>query len=102
LSDPGIKNGSRWTAKCKTEVVLELLRGTEAAHLARENGISQSQIFEWRDRFLEGGKTELKFKRRKDPKEKKIGRLERKVGQLTLQVEILQDVARLKKTKQLG
>ena len=102
MSDPGIKNGSRWTAKRKTEVVLELLRGAEAAHLARENGISQSRLFEWRDRFLEGGKAELKFKRRKDPKEKEIGRLERKVGQLTLQVEILQDVARLKKTKQLS
>ena len=102
MSDPGFENGTRWTVKRKTEVVLELLRGAEAAQLARENGLSQSRLFEWRDRFLEGGMAELKFKRRKDPKEKEIGRLERKVGQLTLQVEILQDVARLKKTRQLG
>ena len=102
MSDPGFENGRRWTAKRKTEVVLELLRGVEAAHLARENGISQFQLFEWRDRFLEGGRLQLKFKRRKDPKEKEIGRLERKVGQLTLQVEILQEVARLKKTGQLS
>lgn len=102
MSDPGIENGARWTARRKTEVVLELLRGVEAAQLARENGISQSRLFKWRDRFLEGGRAELKSKRRKEPKEKEIGRLERKVGQLTLQVEILQDVARLKKTRQLG
>jgi len=101
LSDPGFENGTRWTAKRKIEVVLELLRGAEAAQLARENGISQSRLFGWRDRFLEGGKVGLKFKRKKDPKEKEIGRLERKVGQLTLQVEILQEVARLKKTRQL-
>ena len=102
MSDPGFENGTRWTAKRKIEVVLELLRGAEAAQLARENGISQSRLFGWRDRFLEGGKVGLKFKRKKDPKEKEIGRLERKVGQLTLQVEILQEVARLKKTRQLG
>ena len=101
MSDPVLENGTRWTAKRKSELVLELLRGTEAAQLARENGISQSKLFEWRDRFLEGGKAELKFKRRKDPREKEVGRLERKVGQLTLQVEILQEVARLKKRGQL-
>lgn len=101
MSDPGFENGTRWTVKRKTEMVLELLRGAEAAKLARENSISQSKLFEWRDRFLEGGKAGLKFKRRKDPKEKEIGRLERKVGQLTLQMEILQEVARLKKRGQL-
>ena len=101
MSDPGFKNGSRWTAKRKSEVVLKLLSGAEAAQLARENGISQSKLFEWRDRFLEGGMEKLKFKRKKDPKEKEISRLERKVGQLTLQLEILQDVARLKKRGQL-
>lgn len=101
MSDPEFENGIRWTAKRKAEVVLKLLRGKEAAQLARENGISQSKLFEWRDRFLEGGKAELKFKRRKDPREKEVGRLERKVGQLTLQVEILQEVARLKKRGQL-
>ncbi len=101
MSDPALENGTRWTVKRKTEVVLELLRGAETVKLARENGISQSQLFEWRDRFLEGGKAGLKFKRWKDPKEKEIGRLERKVGQLTLQMEILQEVARLKKRGQL-
>jgi len=45
--------------------------------------------------------SELKFKRRKDPKEKEVSRLERKVEQLTLQVEILQEVARFKKRGQL-
>jgi transposase-like protein len=101
LPDPRSKNGNRWTANRKTSVVLELLKGSNAVELARSNGISQNQLFEWRDRFLEAGKSELKLRRRKDPAEKEIGRLERKVGQLTLQVEILQEVARLKKTGRL-
>ena len=51
---------------------------------------------------MEAGKSELQLKRKKNPAEKEIGRLERKIGQLTLQVEILQEVARLKKTGRLG
>jgi transposase-like protein len=76
---------------------LELLKGSNVVELARSNGISQNQLFQWRDRFHEAGKSELQVKRCKDPTEKEIGRLERKIGQLTLQVEILQEVARLKK-----
>lgn len=99
MSDPGSKSRTRWTASRKAEVVLDLIKGANAENLARQNGISQNQLFKWRDVFLEAGKAELRFKRQKAPAEKEIGRLERKVGQLTLQVEILQDVARLKKTK---
>jgi transposase-like protein len=74
-----------------------LLKGSNAVELARANGISQYQLFQWRDRFLEAGKSELLVKRRKDPSDKEIGRMERKIGQLTLHVEILQEVACLKK-----
>jgi hypothetical protein len=101
LPDPRPKKGDRWTANRKASVVLELLKGSNAVELARANGISQNELFQWRDRFLEAGKSELKAKRRKDPSDKEIGRLERKIGQLTLQVEILQEVARLKKTGRL-
>lgn len=102
MSEKRLPNGPRWTAKRKAEAVLKLLRGADAAQTARENGISQAQLFKWRDCFLEGGMAELRAKRRKDPRDKEIGRLERKVGQLTLQLEILQEVARLKKTGQLN
>jgi len=101
MSDPEIRNGNRWTASRKAELVLAVLKGTDAVELCRQNGISRAQLFQWRDSFVAGGKEQLKFKRCKDPNEKKVTRLERKVGEMTLQLEILHEVARLKKTKQL-
>jgi transposase len=102
MSNPEVKNGTRWSAKRKAEVVLALLKGADVAELCRKNGISQSQLYGWRDCFLEGGTEQLKSRRgRKDPREREISRLERKVGQLTVQMEILREVAHLKKTKQL-
>lgn len=101
MSDSEIGNRIRWTASRKAELVLAVLKGADVVELCRENGISRTQLFQWRDSFIEGGKKQLKFKRRKGFNEKKVTRLERKVGELTLQLEILHEVARLKKTKQL-
>ncbi len=98
MSSPEVKDGKRWTATRKVEVVLAVLKGANVSEVCRKNGISQSQAYAWRDSFLEGGQESLKSRRgRKDPKEWEVSRLERKVGQLTLQLEILEEVARLKK-----
>jgi transposase-like protein len=45
---------NRWTPTRKAAVILELLRGGEAGELARTHGLSQTQRFVWRDRFLGG------------------------------------------------
>jgi transposase-like protein len=76
------------------EVVLELLRGGDAPTISRSHGISQSQLFSWRDRFLEGGRTALRV-RRGSPQDSKIRQLERLVGRLAMEKEIL------KKTEEL-
>lgn len=54
---------NRWTITRKAGVVLELLRGGDAVELARRYGLSQAQLFAWRDRFLEDGQTALKTRR---------------------------------------
>ena len=54
---------NRWTTTRKAAVVLELLRGGDAVELARNHGLSQAQLFAWRDRFLEGGQAALKTRR---------------------------------------
>ena len=46
---------NRWTPTRKAAVALELLRGADVMELARKHGLSQAQLFVWRDRFLEGG-----------------------------------------------
>jgi len=82
---------NRWTITRKAAVVLELLRGGEAAELARRYGLSQVQLFAWRDRFLEGGQAALKTRRGQldAERERHVRELERKVGQLTLEKELL-------------
>lgn len=82
---------NRWTITRKAAVVLELLRGGEAAEMARRYGLSQAQLFAWRDRFLEGGQVALRTRRgpRNAERERHVQELERKVGQLTVENELL-------------
>jgi transposase len=82
---------NRWTQARKIAVVLEVLRGGEAAELARTHGLSQAQLFCWRDQFLAGGQAALKTRRARVEleQEQRLQALERKVGQLTLENEIL-------------
>ncbi len=82
---------SRWTQARKTVVVLELLRGGEAVELARRYGISQAELFSWRDRFLAAGQAALQARhpRAEREQEQRVRALERKVGQLTLENELL-------------
>ena len=80
---------NRWTITRKAAVILELLRGGEAAELARKHGLSQAQLFAWRDRFLEGGQAALRTRRGQIAleRDRQVRELERKVGQLTLEKE---------------
>jgi transposase len=81
----------RWTPTRKTAVIVELLRGGDAVELARKHGLTQAQLFAWRDRFLEGGQVALKTRRGQGEleRDRQVRELERKVGQLTLENEIL-------------
>lgn len=82
---------NRWTLTRKAAVVLELLRGGEAVEVARKHGLSQAQLFAWRDRFLEGGQAALRTRRGQGEldRDRQVRELERKVGQLTLENEVL-------------
>jgi transposase len=81
----------RWTQARKTAVVLELLRGGDAMELARTYGLSQAELFSWRDRFLAAGQAALQTRRPRAEleQEQRVRALERKVGQLTLENEVL-------------
>ena len=81
----------RWTQARKTAVVLELLRGGDATELARTYGLSQVELFGWRDRFLAAGQAAMNARRPRAElaQEQRVRTLERKVGQLTLENELL-------------
>ena len=84
----------RWSAGKKMEAVLRLLRGESMDVLSRELGIEAHRLAGWRDDFLEGGKEALKGQRPdRSGDDRALRQAERKVGQLTMENEILRAAA---------
>lgn len=91
-SPPERDSIQRWTAKRKAAVVLDLIRGkTTPAEVARENALTVAEVERWRADFLEGGQEQL----RSHPRDAEASFAARekdllaKVGQLTMDIEIL-------------
>ena len=84
----------RWSAGKKTDAVLWPLRGESLEALSRELGVEAHRLAAWRDDFLEAGKQGLKGQRPdRSPDDRALRQAERKVGQLTLENEILRAAA---------
>ena len=94
---PDHRSRPRWSAGKKTDAVLRLLRGEPLETLSRELGVEAHRLAAWRDEFLEAGKQGLKGQRPDrgpdDRQLKQLKEVERKVGQLTLENEVLRAAA---------
>lgn len=88
------KKRRQFSAEFKFEVVVELLRGEKsAAQVCREHDITELLLSKWKQDFLAGGaaifaRHEQASAQRAEASER-IAELERMVGKLTMQVEIL-------------
>ena len=78
----------RFSARRKAEAVLRLLRGEDLDALSRELGIVAATLSSWRQSFLDGGTAAMKS-RPADDRDEEVARLRAKVGQLTMDVELL-------------
>ena len=78
----------RFSARKKTEAVLRLLRGEDLDTLSRELGVTAATLSSWRATFLDGGRAALKS-RPADDRDELVARLQAKVGQLTMDNELL-------------
>ncbi len=79
----------RWSARAKTEMVLRLLKGEELGTVSRETQVPVHELERWRRIFLEGGANGLK--RRDTPAaERELKRVQAKVGELTMKLEIVE------------
>src|SRR5947209_17674961 len=78
----------RFSARRKTEAVLRLLRGEDLDTLSRELGVTAATLSGWRDAFLDGGTAAMKS-RPADDRDEQVARLQAKVGQLTMDNELL-------------
>jgi transposase-like protein len=78
----------RFSARRKTEAVVRLLRGEDLETLSRQLGVTAATLSAWRDGFLDGGTAAMKS-RPADERDEEIARLRSKVGQLTMDNELL-------------
>jgi transposase len=84
----------RWSAGKKMDAVLRLLRGEPLEALSRQLGVEAHRLAAWWDDFLEGGKEALKGQRPdRSPEDRQLRDAERKIGQLTMENEMLRAAA---------
>jgi hypothetical protein len=82
-------NGAkRFSVQRKMAVVARLLRGEPLELVARETNVSIARLTEWRERALAGAAAALK-ERERDERDDEIARLKSKVGEITMDNELL-------------
>ena len=87
----------RFWAQHKTEAVLRLLRGEDIDTLSRELGVTAATLSQWRSAFLAGGAESLK--KRSPAEEAEYKRLNEKIGEQTMEIELLREKIRIMEAK---
>ena len=82
----------RWSWRRKMEVVLRILRGETLDALSRELGVTAATLAEWREQFLAGGQAAVRS-RPMDARDEDLARLRAKIGELTMDNELLRERA---------
>lgn len=81
-----------FTPDFKLEAVLDMMRGEKTiAQICRERDITESLLYTWRDAFFERAPAIFTDQRSNvsDPQAERIAELERMVGRLTMEIEVL-------------
>jgi transposase len=87
-STPNSGERGRFSSQRKAATVLRLLRGEDLELVSRELGVTAATLAGWRDDFLAAGQAALKS-RPTDDRDDEIARLRAKVGELTMDNELL-------------
>jgi transposase-like protein len=97
-----LAGAGRWSAKRKTSVVLELLRGSDLESTSRKHRVTIATLSDWRERFLAGGEATLKS-REVDTEDEEIKRLKSVVAGVCVDNELLREkIARLENRRPLA
>jgi transposase len=85
----------RFSAQRKGQAVVRLLRGEDLETLSRQFGVTAATLSMWREEFLAAGTAALKsHPDEDDPRDDLIQRLKAKIGELTMENELLYEKAR--------
>ena len=82
----------RFTAKRKADAVMRLLKGEDLDTLSRELGVTAATVSAWRDAFIAGAEANLKSREPSAADDDNL-RLKAKIGELTMEVELLREKA---------
>jgi len=88
----GKKSRRTFSAEFKLDAVMEGLRGDKSVStVCRERDITETLYYKWKQTFVERATDIFEDKRQAngDSKDGRIAELERRVGRLTMEVEIL-------------
>jgi transposase len=104
----GVQRRRRWTAVEKMRLVEETHQGgASVSEVARRNGISPSQLFQWRKLAGEGGLSAVGAGEEVVPAsdyralQSQVRELQRLLGKKTLEVEILKEAVEVVHSKKL-
>lgn len=78
----------RFSAQRKVAAAMRVMRGEPLEVVARELNITVARLTEWRDRAFAGAQSALK-ERDRDDRDDEIARLKAKVGEITMDNELL-------------
>jgi|SRR5688500_5266138 transposase len=86
----------RFTAKFKTQVVLDLLTGRRSvAQLCREYDLKEQVVTRWRAVFLDRAEMLFRTETEREGHLERIAGLERLVGRLTMELDIAKKASQL-------
>ena len=89
----GAEIPERWSPQRKTQVVMRMIRSEDLETLSRELKVPVAELAGWREAFLAGGQQALKM-RGGDPVEKRLQEALAKVGELTMKVELYEQLGK--------
>ena len=85
---PDTNGPQRFSAQRKAAAAMRVLRGEPLEAVARQLNITVARLSEWRDRAMAGALSALK-EREQDDRDDEIARLKAKVGEITMDNELL-------------
>ncbi len=88
-ADPSATSQGRFSVKEKAEAVLRVMRGESLDSVSRDLGVTAAKLSEWRDQFHSGAQAALRS-RPSDERDERVKDLQAKIGELTMDNELLQ------------
>ena len=89
-ADKGVERKARFSARRKMEAVSRLLKGESLESLSRELVVTAAKLSGWREAFLAAGAAAL-TSRNSDVRDGEVSKLRAKVGELTMDNELLHE-----------